>query len=95
MCCGHAEIEVLAAVGMKNTVSWDVMLYGLTEVYQHGGGTNCFMLHDGRNRGSRFLQNVIKLLPDSTGGASRAARAGQILNEILDKALQVWGWAWG
>ena len=35
-----------------------------------------------------------KFLPDSTGGAGRATHAGQILNEILEKALQVWGWAW-
>ena len=64
---------VLAVVvAVKNTVSWDVMLHSLTPVYHHVGGTSCLLLHDGRNWGSWFLQNISKFLPDSTVGAGRA-----------------------
>jgi len=89
------RFEVLALVALKNTVPWDVRLYSLIAVYQQVGGTNCLLLCDGRNRGSWFLQNVSKFLPDCTVHAGRDTLAGQILNEILDKALQFWSWAWG
>jgi hypothetical protein len=81
--------EVLAVVTVKNTISWDVMLHTLTEIYQHVGGTNCLQLHGGRNGGSRFLQNISKFIPESTLAVGRATHAGQVLSEIPDKALQV------
>jgi hypothetical protein len=33
----YIGIEALTAVTMKNTVVWDVTLFGLVEVYQHFG----------------------------------------------------------